>query len=60
VLIDEALQTARRYVVLASRRGVVWLRFSGKPFSHTLPPRFCSDAGANGRELAGRALIPFE
>src|SRR6185312_2451255 len=35
-LIFEALQTARRYVVLALRRGFVSLRFSRKPFSHNL------------------------
>src|ERR1700691_5962209 len=36
VLIFEALQAARRYVVLALRRGLVSLRFSRKPFSHLL------------------------
>jgi hypothetical protein len=36
VLIFEALQAARRYVVLALRRGFVTLRFSRKPFSHIL------------------------
>src|SRR5262249_21210278 len=34
VLLFEALQPTRRYVVLASRRGLVSLRFSRKPFSH--------------------------
>src|SRR5438067_6126419 len=34
VLIFEALQPARRYVVLASRRGLVLLWFSRKPFPH--------------------------
>src|SRR5207302_889625 len=34
VLILEALQPAPRYVVLASRRGLVSLWFSRKPFSH--------------------------
>ena len=34
MLLFEALQAARRYVVLASRRGLVCLRFSRKPFSH--------------------------
>ena len=34
VLIFQALQPARRYVVLAVRRGLVTLRFSRKPFSH--------------------------
>ena len=34
VLILEALQPARRYVVLAWRSGLVRFRFSGKPFSH--------------------------
>src|SRR5262249_36874271 len=34
VLIFEALQTAPRYVVLASRHGLVPLWFSGKPFPH--------------------------
>src|SRR5262245_37996846 len=34
VLIFEALQAARRYVVLDSRGGLVSLRFSRKPFSH--------------------------
>src|SRR6266478_6329052 len=34
VLILEALQSARRYVVLALRRGLVRFRFSRKPFSH--------------------------
>src|SRR3954452_14630799 len=33
VLIFEALQAARRYVVLALRRGFVTWRFSRKPFS---------------------------
>src|SRR5246127_2423557 len=36
VLIFEALQAVRRYVVLAWRRGLVRLRFSCKPFSHSL------------------------
>src|SRR5207248_2786446 len=36
VLIFEALQAARRYVVLALGRGFVTLRFSRKPFSHIL------------------------
>src|SRR5205807_8011950 len=36
VLIFEALQPARRYVVLALRRGLVPLWFSRKPFSHIL------------------------
>src|SRR6266853_1242344 len=41
VLIFEALQPARRYVVLASRRGLVPLWFSRKPFPHlvVLPAR---------------------
>src|SRR5205814_3448530 len=41
VLIFEALQAARRYVVLALRRGLVWLWFSREPFSHlvVLPGR---------------------
>src|SRR6202521_1069597 len=34
VLIAEALQPARRYVVLALRRGLVRLWFSREPFSH--------------------------
>src|SRR5580658_807073 len=34
VLISEALQAARRYIVLAWRRGLVFLRFSRKPSSH--------------------------
>src|SRR5262249_58672485 len=37
VLIFEALQPTRRYVVLASCRKLVWLRFSRKPFSHRSP-----------------------
>src|SRR4051812_48442639 len=36
VLISEALQSARRYVVLASDRGLVPLWFSGKPFPHVI------------------------
>src|SRR5580700_2029654 len=36
VLIFEALQAARSYVVLASRRRLVTLRFSRKPSSHIL------------------------
>src|SRR5947209_358987 len=36
VLILEALQPARRYVVLALRRGLVRFRFSRKPFSHVV------------------------
>src|SRR5207302_10213398 len=41
VLIFEALQPAPRYVVLASRRGLVSLWFSRKPFPHlvVLPAR---------------------
>src|ERR1035441_5479566 len=41
VLIFEALQPARRYVVLASRRGLVTLWFSRRPFPHfvVLPAR---------------------
>src|SRR5580658_290281 len=40
-LIFQALQTARRYVVLAFSGGLVRLRFSGGPFSHlvVLPER---------------------
>jgi hypothetical protein len=34
VLVFEALQPARRYVVLAVRRGLVPLWFSRKPISH--------------------------
>ena len=34
VLLFEALEPAGRYVVLDSRRGLVRLWFSGKPFSH--------------------------
>ena len=36
MLIFEALQPAPRYVVLASRRGLIRLWFSRKPFSHVL------------------------
>src|SRR5580700_1755049 len=36
VLVFEALQAGWRYVVLASRRRLVTLRFSRKPFSHIL------------------------
>ena len=41
VLVYEALQSARRYVVLALRPGLVPLWFSGKPFPHlvVLPAR---------------------
>ena len=38
VLVLEALQAARRDVVLDSRGGLVSLRFSRKPFSHTVSP----------------------
>jgi hypothetical protein len=34
MLLFEALQPTRRYVVLAARPGLVGLRFSRKPFSH--------------------------
>src|SRR6202023_759696 len=67
VLILEAVQPARRYVVLALRRGLVRFRFSRKPFSHlvvlpaqiqSLPERVSGPtilaplgAGDNGRRL---------
>src|SRR5262249_18486194 len=38
VLVFEALQAARRDVVLDSRGGLVFLRFSRKTFSHTVSP----------------------
>src|SRR3954470_13000016 len=50
MLIFEALQPARRYVVLASRRGLVRLWFSRKPFPHlvVLPARIQWAPNENG------------
>jgi len=46
VLIFEALQPARRYVVLASRRGLVRLWFSRKPAPHLVSPSSANPVGA--------------
>jgi hypothetical protein len=46
VLIFEPLQAVWRYVVLAWRRGLVRLRFSGKPFSHILVLQPANPVGA--------------
>src|SRR5947209_9644289 len=46
VLIFEALQSARRYVVLALGRGFLTLRFSREPFSHMLSLSTASLASA--------------
>src|SRR5215831_6242670 len=46
VLVFEALQAARRDVVLDARGGPVDLRFSRKPFSHTVSPSSANPSGA--------------
>src|SRR5580692_6526217 len=58
VLIFEALQAARRYVVLAWRRGLVPLWFSRKPFSHlvVLPARIQWVASMNADEHRQKTL----
>src|SRR5207244_11505518 len=48
VLVFEALQAARRDVVLDSRGGLVSLRFSRKPFSHTVSPSSANPVGPKG------------
>src|SRR2546425_3510581 len=45
VLVFEALQAARRDVVLDSRGGLICLRFSRKPFSHTVSPSSANTCG---------------
>src|SRR5262249_28692889 len=51
VLLFEALQPTRRYVVLASRRGLVSLRFSRKPFSHIVVLTSANPVGASSDAL---------
>src|SRR6185369_15807023 len=46
VLVFEALQAARRDVVLDSRGGLISLRFSRKPFSHWLVLQVRTPVGA--------------
>src|SRR5580658_5862424 len=61
VLIFEALQAARRYVVLASRCGLVPLRFSRKPFSHHAPGRKTFElSGLRRRRRVRAASFPGE
>src|SRR5262249_28194854 len=48
VLVFEALKAARRDVVLDSRGGLVSLRFSRIPFSHTVNPSSANRPGPRG------------
>src|SRR5207247_11323161 len=55
VLVFEALQAARRDVVLDSRGGLVSLRFSRKPFSHTVSPSSANPVRPQGFQEMDRA-----
>src|SRR5207253_8014271 len=55
VLVFEALQAARRDVVLDSCGGFISLRFSRKPFSHTVSPSSANLSGAT--RLSGKKKL---